>query len=159
ILPYIEQGPVFNGMDPHTPWNTGINAEYSRTQIPVYLSPHESQTTDAQGYALSHYAGNELVLGPNSNVRMFNITDGTSNTMLAGEVSGNYKPWAHPANYRDPAKVGIGSGPDSFGQPGGDGSPQVLMMDGSVRVIAPEIDPAVWKALSTPAAGDVVGEF
>ncbi|MFO1094049.1 MAG: DUF1559 domain-containing protein [Planctomycetaceae bacterium] len=36
---------------------------------------------------------------------------------------------------------------------------QVLLMDGSVRPISNNIDRAVWRALGTRAAGEVVGEF
>ena len=31
------------------------------------------------------------------------ITDGTSNTMMAGEVAVGFKPWGDPSNVRDPA--------------------------------------------------------
>ena len=85
------------------------------------------------------------------------ITDGTSNTIYAGEAAGNFKGWGDPANLRDPA-LGINAGPDGFGSrsPGG---ANFNLLDGSVRFISDNIDPGVLKALSTPDAGDTVGAF
>ena len=71
---------------------------------------------------------------------------------MAGEASGNFKPWAHPVNWRDPS-VGLGVSPDGFG--GSHPSVTVfLMVDGGVRAIRNDIDPKVLHALSTPAGGE-----
>jgi hypothetical protein len=76
-------------------------------------------------------------------------------TILAGEAAGNFQPWGHPDNCRDPGN-GIESGPDSFGRPH---FPQVagfVMCDGSVRFLSRNIDPKILKALATPAGKETV---
>jgi prepilin-type processing-associated H-X9-DG protein len=85
---------------------------------------------------------------------MSDITDGLSNTLLAGEVNGNFKPWGYPANWRDPA-LGINKSPDGFGSPWRRRKgANFLFADGSIHFIQDDIDPVILKALSTPDGGE-----
>jgi len=113
--------------------------------------------TDEQGYALSHYAANRRVFYDNSRTRIQDVTDGMSNTIMAGEVRENFKPWGHPINWRDPA-LGINQSPQGFGSPWPGGA-QFLLMDGSARFLSDNVDPELLKALSTPAGGEKLPEF
>ena len=83
-----------------------------------------------------------------------NIADGTSNTILAGEAAGNFKPWGNPENRRDPSN-GIQAGPDSYGSPGSPGA-VFLFCDGSVRYLSKAVNPDVLKAFATPAGGEII---
>jgi prepilin-type processing-associated H-X9-DG protein len=82
------------------------------------------------------------------------VTDGESNTLMAGEVKSRFKPWGDPTNWRDPS-LGINRSPDGFGGPF-EGGASFLFVDGSVRFIKNTIDPSVLKALSTPQGGERV---
>ena len=96
----------------------------------------------------------------NRGVRLRDIVDGTSNTIIVGEVTTGLKSWGDPTNLRDPAD-GLGNTPQQFGlrrRPAGEGA-QFLMTDGAVRFISTEVDPEVLKALSTPDGGEFTGAF
>jgi prepilin-type N-terminal cleavage/methylation domain-containing protein/prepilin-type processing-associated H-X9-DG protein len=109
--------------------------------------------------------------GGNSPVRMTAITDGTSNTFLAGE--GDFKPagvpstsgpvWAygyfynwtgtiHPLNKRD----GSGHATNGAFRSEHSGGANFVMADGSVQFIRDAIDPATFLALGTCNGGEVV---
>ena len=157
LLPYIDQRGLYQAIDLESPWDSGANSVNFMTLIPTYSHPSEPVQFDAQGYALSHYAGNEKVLLPNSALTFADVTDGLSNTIAAGEVGSGHLPWGDPSNVRDPSG-GINVGPSGFGSksPGGC---HVLLMDGSVRFLSETISPDVLDALSTPDGGENVGAF
>src|SRR5262249_20960676 len=116
LLPYIEEAQIYRQINMNTPWNTPENIPAFREEIRIYINPGIEYTTNQDGLALSHYAGNIRILGSDVAWKMQDITDGLSNTILAGEVAGNFKPWGPPANSRDPA-LGINQGSNGFGGP------------------------------------------
>ena len=155
ILPWVEERKLYERIDLTLPWDDPANAPAMQVKIDGYLMPGVTVATDASGRALSHYEGNARVVGRTKGLRLADVPDGTSNTILAGESAGDYRPWAEPGHWRDPAD-GINVAPDrGFGSlfPGG---ANVLMLDGSVRFLKNRINPAVLKALSTPAGGEMI---
>jgi predicted Zn finger-like uncharacterized protein len=154
LLPYVEQGFVYNKVNFNVPWTNAENRPQFQTKIPAYLSPGNTEEVDANGYALSHYAGNSFLFGKNTSLRLSSITDGTANTIMAGEANGNFKAWGHPENWRDPSD-GIARGPDSFGRLGSTGA-SILFCDGSVRFLDAKTDPKILQAMATPSGGEVI---
>ena len=161
ILPYLNQKPLFNQINFDQPWNATENQPIFRTVMPVYLNPvisvldpKQDKTTSPEGYGLSHYAGNELVLKQNQGSQIREIKDGLSNTIFAMEIGENFKPWGDPTSIGKPVQI-LGPGKKTS-QKGGN---YILMGDGAVRFITKEIDPTVLKALSTPSSGEEVREF
>lgn len=157
LLPYVDQAPLYNQIDFHRAWDDPVNSHLFTTEIPVYQNPRiNSAPYDAAGFAVSHYAGNSRLFLPNGTTALRDITDGTSNTIMAGEVSAGFKPWGDPSNLRDPA---LGIGPGAFSGPAPENGTQFLLGDGSVRSVASNISPDVFEALATPDGGEPVGQF
>ena len=155
LLPYLGEPGLYREIDQKLSWSDPRNAVFFKRILRVFLNPEVPREPNTEGYALSHYAVNCRVLGPNSHLRPEDVTDGLSNTIMAGEVNANFKPWGHPINWRDPAE-GLNKSPDGFGGPWTTGITNMLMMDGSVRAIRNDIDPEVLKALATPAGGEKI---
>jgi prepilin-type processing-associated H-X9-DG protein len=155
ILRYIEGDELYERIDFTIPWNDLRNAPVFQTEIPAYLRPGILAKKNADGYALSHYAGSAYMLGGDRPRAFSDVSDGTSNTLLAGEVTAGFKAWGDPTNWRDPV-LGLNQNPRGFGSPS-PGGVNFLMVDGSVRFIKNTIDALVLKGLSTPAGGEKVG--
>lgn len=159
LLPYVEQSRLYDMLNPNEPWTSATNQPVFQNVVPQYLSPNvEPDHSKVGSLGASHYAGNSQFLKKNAGRKMFEITDGTSNTIMAGEVAGGFMAWGDPANLRDPAN-GIGTGPNQFGGPVGQMGVQVLAADGSVHFISDNVNPQVLKALASPDGGEQIGEF
>jgi prepilin-type processing-associated H-X9-DG protein len=153
LLPSVEQGALFNQINLSVPWDDPRNSTSFQTVVNAYLNPGirpEGRTAGA-GYAPSYYAGNARVLGAHA---LRDIKDGGSQTIMAGEAAGGFRPWGYPANWRDPAQ-GINRSPDGFGGPYKGGA-SVLFADGSVRFLKDSLDLRILKALSTPDGGEEI---
>ncbi|RLT21709.1 MAG: DUF1559 domain-containing protein [Planctomycetota bacterium] len=164
ILPFIEQQALFETIDLQQPWNEYSNRDVFETVVPIYQFPPgvpnpalAANPSETHGFALSNYAGNMHVLRLGRSMQISEISDGTSNTILFGEVKEGLRPWGDPLNVRDPA-IGINQGPKSFGSPFSGGC-NMLLADGAVLFVSQTAAPDVLKALSTPASGEPAGEF
>jgi prepilin-type processing-associated H-X9-DG protein len=156
ILPFCERADIYNRIDLRRPWDDPANAWALRQELWLYLNPAVPERQDAAGWALSHYEGNVRVLGSTSRLRTEDVIDGTSNTILAGEVAGGFQPWGQPGHWRDPAAGLNRSTTRGFGSPFRGGA-NVAMMDGSVRFLKDTISPSVLRALGTPEGGERIG--
>lgn len=152
ILPHMNHRNVFDQIDMDVAWNDPKNRTAFQTRIDEFLSTKVRETTTSDGYALSHYAGNGWLFAREKPLQLSDVTDGLRDTILAGEINGNFPAWGQPFNVRD-TSLGFSNSPNGFGSPFNSGM-HFLMADGSVQFISQEIDPAALRALSTPNAGD-----
>lgn len=158
LLPFLGQEPLFNTIDLDVAWDDARNLAAFSTQVPAFVNPAagSAQRQDAAGYALTHYAANGWLMGGGPALKSADIKDGTSNTILAGDAAGNFLPWGHPLNWRDPM-LGINKTDDGFGWPvKSDAGASFVFADGHVRFLSNSTDPKVLKALSTPNGGEPV---
>jgi prepilin-type processing-associated H-X9-DG protein len=140
-------------------WDHPRNASVFKSRVLSYENPGlpDDRQRDAPGRSLTEYAANVHVLGGPRRLTFASITDGTSNTILAGEIARRFPPWGMTGNSRDPAK-GINRSPAGFGGPYPGGA-NVSFVDGAVRFIKNTVDPKVLEALGTPKGGEVVGDY
>lgn len=142
ILPYLEQGNLYNQLNPNgqsmtAAFNSPAGLAALQIPIPVFICPSDPQGTKGDlndnrqfvkavagqsiAIAKSNYVVNggnsntdptDGVFGVGSNIRILQISDGTSNTFLAGERdsrNGRYAGlWAGlSAQSGEPAVVGL----------------------------------------------------
>ncbi|MBD3676331.1 MAG: DUF1559 domain-containing protein [Planctomycetaceae bacterium] len=157
LLPYMDASKLYLSIDQSKAWNHPDNAEYFKTPIGSYSTCGNDYKFSPSGYALSLYSANSRLLKVNKVTPRESITDGSSNTLLFGEIGAAQPPWGEPGNVRDPA-AGLGKSATTFGGLF-KGSTQFTFADGSVRAISNDIDPAILKALATPDAGDDLKEY
>ncbi|WP_417391949.1 DUF1559 domain-containing protein [Gimesia sp.] len=149
ILPFMDQTGLFEQIDFEKPWNDPVNQPSFQQQVPAYLVPGTEEKFSPEGYALSHFVGNELLLQQKEGMPLSQITDGESNTIMAVDRGDDFKAWGDPANLARPADV---IGPDKKTLlPGGN---LILFSDGRVQFVSNQINPRILKALSTPAGGE-----
>lgn len=136
-------------------WDDPENSGPVKKKIDAYLNPGLQVTHDARGYPLIHYAGNVHVLGRVPALQFNDITDGTANTILVGEIKERLRAWGDPRNLRDPG-LGLNRGPATFGADRKDGFVQFVGVDGAVHRIDVSTPPHVLQALGTPDGGEAV---
>lgn len=173
ILPYIDQGNLYDTIDRAKPWDDPVNKTALSTSIPVYMHPSVPLTTAKDGYAVTNYVGiagigkdgptlpvdnpKAGVFAYNRPTRIGDIRDGTSNTMMVIETKTNVGPWgaAGVSTIRPLTQKPYLNGPDGFGGISAGGG-YIALADGSVLFISNDIDPKVFEALSTINGGENV---
>lgn len=174
ILPDIEQSNLQQSINFEEAWDDESNRIAAGTRLPVYMNP--GHTAASVGAAETHYVGiaglgkdaptlpadsnRAGVFAYNRTTRFSDITDGTSNTMMISEASGQFGSWiaGGSATIRPLTKKPYINGPDGIGGPFTGGC-FVGLADGSVRFVSENIDPVIFERLSTMADGQVIGDF
>ncbi|HUG66194.1 MAG TPA: DUF1559 domain-containing protein [Pirellulaceae bacterium] len=155
ILPFVEQGALYEQFHLDEPWDSAHNKTLIAQMPPTYRCPNsviEPGMTNYLGIAGSDGVFVRPQAGERLGVSFRNITDGTSNTIMTVEVPDESAViWTKPAdfspNVEDPTKGLTGLRPGGF---------QVGFADGSVRFIAEMIDVGTLRALFTKAGGEAV---
>lgn len=176
LLPFLEQGALYEQMDRTQKWNAGPNDGSAKVAIPSLINPgHVGGPMTKSGYAATHYAGitgigkdtgkgnpdrNSGLWGYDRKLRFRDITDGTSNTIMFMEVKKDIGPWAQggKSTARPLTKKPYINGPDGFGSYFKGGC-NAALTDGSVHFISENIDPEVLENMVKYNDGNPIGDF
>ncbi|QEF99962.1 hypothetical protein Mal15_40290 [Stieleria maiorica] len=150
ILPYIEQQQLYEQFHLDEPWDSPHNRQLIEQMPRTYGDPSAIVPPGHTVFQVPQ--GEGMMFEDSGQIRMRDITDGTSNTIMAIESSAQAAvPWTKPADLQiDPSDPLAKMGDN---RPGGF---HVLMGDGAVRFIANSIDPEVFKKLLTRAGSEPV---
>ena len=161
LLPYMQDDELValhKSLKTDQAWDSVVNANQMRTLIPGLIGPSMPKATwaDDRGFAATHFSANSWLMGPNSSLAIRDIRDGTTNTLMVGQIRDQIPAWGDPVNWRDPTR--------RLNSPGAFGSMhigvvQFLLADGSVRAISENIDATTMRAISSPDGGEPVGAF
>ena len=182
LLPYLDQQQLYERIDFSKPVESPENLKAGSTQVSAFLNPLDDRQRwegyPFHGMALTHFAGmsgvedsrnvvaaklprsdpRAGVFGYDEVARPAQITDGLSQTIMmvgAGVLS---NPWLFGGGgtirgAREPL-FDKTSGLGTKGLSGG--GTMVVMADGSVRHVSANVDPSVFKAMSTIHGADSV---
>jgi hypothetical protein len=158
ILPFIGENGLYSSIDLSQPWDSPRNAAFLSQMPAVYACPSHADGGVAAGN--THYAaivGDKCALQPEKGTPIAEITDGTSNTLLVGEVTSANIPWMKPQDIELDKFTVLG---DSAGFSSHHaGGAHFLMADGAVRFISVNIAPQILQSLFTRSGGEAVGAF
>jgi prepilin-type processing-associated H-X9-DG protein len=154
ILPFLEQGSVYNQYSFDDRWDSVTNRIVFDVQMPVYGCPGDDR---GSLYDTSYM----MVVGPgmlsdgSGWTTMRDISDGTSNTIMIVEVARSGTHWAKPGDLNAEE---IGLAPDrQTGRAVRNGHPagvNAVFCDGSVRMLPETTAPEDLRAMATIAGGE-----
>lgn len=159
LLPYLEQGPLYNEFKLDEPWDSEHNKKLIAKIPPPYLMPGIKTKEPGQTYYRSFTSAKDastyavMADGNHRRMQFGHVTDGLSNTIFCIEAD---EPciWTKPDDIPfDPkGKIAIRGGllvKDRF---------QALFGDGSVRSLNAKMPEATLKAYITVNGGEVIND-
>jgi len=151
ILPYLEQGDLYNKFKLDEPWDSPNNKPLLKEMPPLFMCPDR---TGAEPFTTTYrgFSGAGALFETDKSITFADVTDGTSNIIAVAE-SKDAVPWTKPDDMHfdrqaAPSLYGAGSP-----HPGGF---NCGFADGSVRFIKNSIAKIVFQALITRAGGEVI---
>ncbi|HKI32019.1 MAG TPA: DUF1559 domain-containing protein [Gemmataceae bacterium] len=135
ILPYIAQDNLYKQFHLDEPWDSAHNKKLIDKMPKTYRSPASAAPPGRTNYLTVR--GKDTVFPGDKGVKISEITDGTSNTIMVVEASDKKaviwtKPDDFELNEKDPIAGLVGLWSQGF---------QAAFCDGSVRMISRSIDP------------------
>jgi len=156
ILPYIEQGALYQQIRLNEPWDSPHNRQFHNVVIPIYSCPDNPMAMSGKSCTYSVIAGQVLAPATGANRQVGNsfavITDGTSNTLAIVEVK-------EPFNWMDPTADitldELAKGINKTGRVGSFhvGGINVGLFDGSRRFVSDTVPSELLRVLGNPRSG------
>lgn len=150
ILQYIEEEALYKQFKMDEPWDSEHNLKLAKNMPKIYLHPKANKPGDDKTHYRLFY-GKGATFELNKSTQLTNITDGTSNTIMAVEAEEPVV-WTNPNDLAfDPTKAL----PKMLSI---NGKFSAAFCDGSVRSFKVPIDPEILKLLIQRNDGKVIPE-
>jgi hypothetical protein len=153
LLPFLEQGALYNEFHRDEPWDSPHNKALLSRMPKVYAAPEGLGQGDGTTTYFQVFTGPNTIFDGTKIMRQVNITDGTSNTFLVVDA-GTAVPWTKPQDLpytpTGPLPKLGGRYPEGF---------HAAMADGSVRFIStnrPYGSDANIRAMITPGGAETI---
>ena len=155
ILPYLEQQALYDKFKLDEPWDSPNNKELIQYMPQVYTCPSRVNEPKPTQTHYQVFFGPGALFDKDGPTGLQNVTDGSSNTMMAVEAA-NAVTWTKPddipfdqgPNFKPANLFGMGSTHS--------GGMNALFGDGSVKFLKTSINQVLLKALITRAGGEVI---
>ena len=157
ILPYLDQAALFGEYNFDEAWDGATNSRLLARMPPVYACPSHPTSGANTDTAYAGVFGEHCVFRGAEPVGIKDITDGTSNTLIVGEVTKANIPWMKPEDIDITIHPTIGAaGGFSSDHTGG---MHFLMFDGSVHFLNQSLAQQTLDALFTRDGNEQLGDF
>jgi len=151
ILPYLEQGELYNKFKLDEPWDSPNNKALLKEMPAVFLCPSRSNvapfTTTYQVFT-----GKGALFEKGEAIGIAGVTDGTSNTLMVVEAD-EAVPWTKRDDLNFDLEAAASLCGAGSAHPGGFNA---SMADGAVRFFKKSINLNVFRALITRNGGEVI---
>jgi prepilin-type processing-associated H-X9-DG protein len=152
LLPFMGESALYQKFCLDEPWYSSRNKPLLSKMPAAFACPYNSER---QGYSeMSPY---QVIVGPRTmftgrpiGVRLDEVTDGTSDTILVTETN-DLAPWTAPHDVAFTTASSFGTCESEHA-----GGFNTAMADGSVKFIKSTIDPGVFWSLMTRNGGEVI---
>tara|TARA_B100001123_G_scaffold157826_1_gene182629 strand:- start:264 stop:1205 length:942 start_codon:yes stop_codon:yes gene_type:complete len=159
VLPFLDRSRMYDAYDFDKPWNHADNLAVTQKTPQVFRCP--SAPPDGQ-LNVTHYV---YVTGPDTcfdgaeAIRIQDITDGQSQTILVVETHQSSISWNEPRDLEISRwkRLGVSSTVSSTSDHAT--GFHVVFADGSVRFIQQTVAPRIFKAMTTPRGGENLDRF
>ena len=139
LMPFLDASPYYSWLDFDESWQSTANRFVFDQKLRAFLIPGVEQHFTDSGFGVTQIMGNPNLLHRNSDVTFEEMTNGTSFTWLAGEVTGDFQPWCYPFNWR-PLGTKLCQGPAGYGRPDWGGG-HLLFADGHIKFFTDATSP------------------
>jgi hypothetical protein len=155
LLPYLEQDHLYQQFHLDEPWDSEHNKKLIAQMPATYYSTQNRQLHQQGKTTYVVPVGPATIFPGGRGVKLADVTDGTSNTLLLLDVDDEQAViWTRPDDWQfNPAKPLQGLGgryKNGF---------LTAFADGSVRFISSKIDAKTLEALLTRNGGEVIGDI
>jgi prepilin-type processing-associated H-X9-DG protein len=149
ILPYLEQGVIYDQIDFNEPWDSPKNQAIGALPIKAFQCPSQDHSGLGSSYVV--LTGPNTMFSSPKGTKLSEVTDGTSNTILIVEAAGVNSNWMEPTDLDMNLFV-----QGSAAKPPHAGSFNVGFADGAVRGMKGTLSADERKALATRNGGEIV---
>ncbi len=160
VLPFLEEDLTYDQYDFNEPWDGPNNQALQGARSVLYVCPSDIPTGPFDTSYVMIVGEGTLGGVPNEAVRISDITDGTSNTILAIEVAASGIHWLEPRDMTVEEAVAYITDPAaSASRHAHHGGVNVLFADGTVHFLPESIDPQTLRFLLTRDDGQAATGF